>query len=54
MDCEICFHEFEEDKCVPKVLRQCGHTFCESCVIKLWKNNKIVCPICRKTKYVFD
>jgi len=47
MDCEICYTTFTEEN-EPKVLKCCGHTFCEPCVIKLWKDSKIICPICWK------
>ena len=45
MECEICLEEYSEFK-QPKILSQCGHTFCNTCVLKIWNNGKIVCPEC--------
>ena len=33
------------------MLSQCGHTFCEKCILQLWDYSAISCPLCRqKTK----
>lgn len=51
MDCELCMEEFNQQQHMPKVLPTCGHTFCEKCVLQLWANQQISCPLCRqKTK----
>lgn len=33
---------------MPKVLSQCGHTFCERCILQLWDHSVIPCPFCRQ------
>ncbi|CAI5453527.1 unnamed protein product [Caenorhabditis angaria] len=51
LDCSICCEKFDETIHCPKVL-QCGHTFCNGCLLKLWenenKNANIVCFQCRE------
>ncbi|CAI2376441.1 unnamed protein product [Moneuplotes crassus] len=47
MECELCFLEFDDQNRVPKCLKNCGHTFCERCIMAMWKNFKITCPLCR-------
>eukprot|EP00347_Sterkiella_histriomuscorum_P017591 403348751 len=48
MDCELCLEEFNQQEHMPKVLPQCGHTFCEKCMLQLWQNQTISCPLCRQ------
>ena len=46
--CPICCNEYHPEKCVPRLLRSCGHTFCETCLTNLKKNSSVVkCPSCR-------
>ncbi|KAF8362337.1 hypothetical protein PRIPAC_89260 [Pristionchus pacificus] len=47
--CSICFETFDSIKCIPRVL-DCGHTFCEVCLLneKLCPKNQIKCPNCSK------
>ncbi len=48
--CDWCLKEFEEtfsSKRAPKILK-CGETFCFDCLKKNFKNDSIICPICRK------
>ena len=54
MDCELCLEEFNHVDHLPKVLAHCGHTFCEKCVLKLWKESYIPCPICRQKVKVYS
>lgn len=44
-ECEVCMEQFNIDTHVPRVL-QCGHTFCTSCLSKLFneQKNNVVCP----------
>ncbi|CDW91203.1 UNKNOWN [Stylonychia lemnae] len=48
MDCELCLEEFNQQEHLPKVLAQCGHTFCEKCILQLWESSIINCPLCRQ------
>ncbi len=48
MDCELCLEEFNQQEHLPKVLGHCGHTFCERCVMHIWENSVIHCPVCRQ------
>ena len=48
MDCELCFEEYNRSEYMPKVLKKCGHTFCESCIAKIIGTKGILkCPFCR-------
>ncbi|OMJ73484.1 hypothetical protein SteCoe_27817 [Stentor coeruleus] len=42
-ECSVCLCYFEK----PRIL-YCGHTFCEKCIEKTIKNNKLKCPECRR------
>ena len=44
-ECSICLMDMVER--TPRGL-QCMHSFCEECLKQLIKNNKIICPTCRK------
>jgi len=50
MLCSICKCEYDQSIKVPRVLTNCGHTYCQMCILKLLNNNtensenKLVCP----------
>ena len=44
--CPVCYEEFNKNSGkIPKILK-CGDTICFICLQKIYKNNKIICPIC--------
>lgn len=44
--CPVCFEEFnKESGKIPKILK-CGDTICIICLKRIYKNNKVICPIC--------
>ena len=45
--CPICFDTYNDKDKVPRIL-QCGHTFCQSCLMDLRTSNILTCPTCRK------
>ena len=46
--CQICYENYDEKSGkIPKILK-CGDTFCIPCLEKIYKNEKIICPICTK------
>jgi uncharacterized protein YbaR (Trm112 family) len=45
--CPICFDTFNDKDKIPRIL-QCGHTFCQSCLMDLRTSNILTCPTCRK------
>ena len=46
--CQICYENFDEKKgIIPKILK-CGDTICIKCLETIYKNEKIICPICTK------
>ena len=52
MECDICFESYNRSEKLPKVLKHCGHTFCESCVGHMFKGRSISCPACRQEQPV--
>src|SRR3989338_6167668 len=49
-ECSICLNSYNNTDCLPRMLKSCGHTFCEPCLVHLRKssNNSVVrCPTCR-------
>ena len=47
LECPVCLIIFKE----PRILTECGHTFCDKCIsdiINKKKSEKIICPICNK------
>lgn len=54
-ECEICFERYNTKDKIPKILH-CGHTFCKSCLVKskLNSDNKLICPVCRKSEIFSD
>lgn len=51
MSCQICFENFDKLITLNKVNKNCGHSFCQSCLITYFnhtnKHFNIICPICR-------
>ncbi|CAI2370854.1 unnamed protein product [Moneuplotes crassus] len=47
MECELCYEEFDADIRVAKSIHPCGHSFCDSCIMRIWKDRIVRCPICR-------
>ena len=46
--CVVCLEDYEaDDSLIPRLL-PCSHTLCERCVNDLIKDNKLMCPECRK------
>ncbi|KZV89734.1 hypothetical protein EXIGLDRAFT_838323 [Exidia glandulosa HHB12029] len=43
LECEICM----DTLWLPWALSECGHTFCQSCLISLFNDRKFTCPQCR-------
>ena len=52
MECPSCYENFNENERVPRNL-QCGHTFCERCLLQLQNSQNYSCPICRKQQIGF-
>ena len=47
LECSICCERFDEEKLCPRLL-SCGHSFCSSCLEKLFLEYAINCPTCRR------
>lgn len=53
MDCINCSNPFRESN-LPKLLVYCGHTICQSCLLKLYSPPKIICPECKHENIIND
>ena len=47
MECSLCLEDFNTYDRVPKVLQQCGHTFCEKCIMQVKDSTSLSCPMCK-------
>ncbi|CCD72575.2 RING-type domain-containing protein [Caenorhabditis elegans] len=47
LECSICFFDFDDFQHLPKLLENCGHTFCYSCLFD-WLKSQDTCPMCRE------
>ena len=55
MECQICFEAFDGKYFVPKILINCGHSFCKICLERLLnKKTSVSCPVCREQTYFYS
>ena len=47
MECNVCLNEWNEQKCIPRML-PCGHSYCGECLSLLFKKSQqeLACPKC--------
>jgi len=51
--CGVCRLKYNVGERIPRILVNCGHTFCTSCLTKYYRKNRIRCPYCKKlVKYL--
>ena len=50
MECNVCLNEWDEQKCIPRML-PCGHSYCGDCLSLLFKpsSKDLACPKCMET-----
>lgn len=48
LPCPCCLEPYDLEKKLPRVLVQCGHTLCTSCLEPTYRNKSLRCPICFK------
>ena len=46
MECPSCYEYFDGNDRVPRNLN-CGHTFCEVCLVKIEQQRLTFCPLCK-------
>ena len=46
--CGACRKKYNVGDRIPRILVNCGHTYCTSCLNDYYKNSKIKCPFCKK------
>lgn len=51
--CGVCNDKYNVGEKIPRILVNCGHTYCTSCLTKYYRKNRIRCPYCKKlVKYL--
>jgi len=46
--CGICNLKYNIGDRIPRILINCGHTYCTSCLSKYYRKQRIRCPCCKK------
>ena len=46
--CHFCGLTYNVGERIPRILVNCGHTFCTECLAQLHHRQRVRCPICRK------
>ena len=48
--CQFCGYKYNVGERIPRILINCGHTFCTDCLTKLYnsKSSRVRCPLCHK------
>lgn len=46
--CGACHNKYNVGDKIPRILVNCGHTFCTSCLSKYYHQDHIRCPFCKK------
>ena len=57
MNCPQCQIKYNNSKNIPRILYNCGHTFCEDCLKILHNENlnkSIICPLCQTENTIED
>jgi len=48
--CSICYCPYDEEERLPRIIPICGHTFCSTCLVKLYEgDHPVKCPLDKKT-----
>eukprot|EP00347_Sterkiella_histriomuscorum_P010038 403338929 len=48
MECELCYNGYDTTTTIPKLLKPCGHTYCNNCLqFQKQKDGGVVCPTCK-------
>ena len=46
--CGVCQKQYNVRDRIPRILVNCGHTYCTSCLTNYYRNQRIRCPFCKK------
>ena len=46
--CGVCRKKYNVGDRIPRILVNCGHTYCTSCLSNYYRKNRIRCPFCKK------
>ena len=51
MNCWSCKKSFNNSDYCPRLLVNCGHSICESCLENIFSNGTVICPECKVHNY---
>jgi hypothetical protein len=46
--CGVCGLKYNVGERIPRILVNCGHTYCSGCLIKYFRKGRVRCPFCKK------
>jgi hypothetical protein len=46
--CGVCKLVYNVGDRIPRIIVNCGHTYCTNCLSKYYRKNRIRCPFCKK------
>lgn len=46
--CGVCKQKYNVGDRIPRILVNCGHTYCTNCLMIYYRKNRIRCPFCKK------
>lgn len=46
--CGVCKEKYNVGERIPRILINCGHTYCTACLTKYYRKSRIRCPYCKK------
>ncbi|KAH7707753.1 Protein T20F5.6, partial [Aphelenchoides avenae] len=47
-ECPVCHDPFDGGATVPKVFVACGHSVCARCILRILRDGRATCPLCRQ------
>ena len=47
-ECGVCRLKYNVGDRIPRILVNCGHTYCTACLSRYYRKNRIRCPYCKK------
>ena len=46
--CGVCRKKYNVGDRIPRILVNCGHTYCTSCLSSYYRKSRLRCPFCKK------
>ena len=52
--CGVCKLIYNNGDRIPRILVNCGHTYCTNCLSKYYRKCRIRCPFCKKLVKIWN